>query len=225
MDSSVPLSIRFLLGFRVVLLSALLLVVSPLHLLQFSRQPLDLILVLVDLRLVHVEFGCHGLHLVGLLLQVLLVDGQLFSDFGAGLTSKQVFEFDVEFLFFLDDDVLLNNLLGLLNQSLLECLDLLEHLPSVGISALEFPPAVAVERVFEFLRKRFDTETFGEQLLVEVDDFVAEVVDLAGLGTDNPEFALEVSNRVVKDPDVFKSLLVLVLALAEGGLQDLDLLV
>ena len=104
--------------------ASLLLVVLSLHLLKLTSQALDLILVLVDLGLVHVELSSHRLHLVGLLLQVLLVDGQLLSNFRARLASKQVLQLYVELLFFLDADILLHHLLGLLDQSLLQRLDL-----------------------------------------------------------------------------------------------------
>ena len=156
LDASVTLSVGLLLSFLVVLLATLLLVVSSLHLLEFTSETLNLILVLVDLSLVHVEFSSHSLHLVGLLLQVLLVDGELFSDFGTGLTSKQVLEFDVEFLFLLDDDILLNDFLGLLDETFLERLNLLEHLPSIRVGTFKLPPSVVVEWVFKLLRKSLD---------------------------------------------------------------------
>ena len=152
LDASVALTVGLLLGLLVVLLSALLLVVASLHLLELAGQPLNLVLVLIYLGLVHVELGSHSLHLVGLLLQVLLVDRELLSDFGAGLASKQVFEFDVEFLLLLDDDILLDDIFCLLDETLLECLNLLEHFPGVRISALQLPPPVVVQGVFELLR-------------------------------------------------------------------------
>jgi hypothetical protein len=68
--------------------AALLLVVLPLHFLEFTGKTLNFILVLIDLSLVHVEFGSHGLHLVRLLLQILLVDGKLLSNLGAGLSCQ-----------------------------------------------------------------------------------------------------------------------------------------
>lgn len=156
LDASVTLSVGLLLSFLVVLLATLLLVVSSLHLLQFTSETLNLILVLVDLRLVHVEFSSHSLHLVGLLLQVLLVDRELFSDFGTGLTSKEVLEFDIELLFLLDDDILLNDFLGLLDETFLERLNLLEHLPSIRVCTFKLPPSVVVEGVFKLLRKSLD---------------------------------------------------------------------
>ena len=68
--------------------TALLLVVLPLHFLEFAGETLNFILVLIDLSLVHVEFGSHGLHLVRLLLQVLLIDGKLLSHLRAGLSCQ-----------------------------------------------------------------------------------------------------------------------------------------
>lgn len=56
------------------MLAPLLLIVLALHVLELSRESFNLVLVLVDLGLVHVEFGGHGLHLVRLLLKILLVN-------------------------------------------------------------------------------------------------------------------------------------------------------
>jgi len=64
--------------------------------------------------------------LVGLLLEVLLVDRELFSNFWAGLSGQKVLELNVELLFLLNHNVFLNDLLSFLDESLLECLDLLE---------------------------------------------------------------------------------------------------
>lgn len=72
------------------LLSAFLLVVSTLHLLQLPCYTLDFILVLVHLRLIHIQLRCHGLHLVGFFFEVLLVYTKLLSYFGAWLACKQV---------------------------------------------------------------------------------------------------------------------------------------
>jgi len=66
--------VRARVSFTVHLLATLLLIVLALHILKLSRESLNLILVLVDLGLVHVEFGRHGLHLVRLLLKILLVN-------------------------------------------------------------------------------------------------------------------------------------------------------
>jgi len=47
----------------------------------------------------------------------------------------------------LDDDVFLNDLFSLLDETLLESLDLLEHFPGVWVSTLELPPSVVIEWV------------------------------------------------------------------------------
>lgn len=225
LDARVALTVGLLLGLPVVLLSALLLVVATLHLLQLAGQPLNLVLVLVDLGLVHVQLGSHRLHLVGLLLQVLLVDRQLLSDFGAGLSSKQVLQLNIQFFLLLDDHVLLNNILSLLDETLLECLNLLEHFPGVGIGAFELSPPVVVERVLELFRQSLDAETLVLELLVQVDDVVLEVGHLISLRLDDAEFALQIRDRVVQDLDIQQALVILGLALAHVGLENLDLLV
>jgi len=74
-------------GFTLHLLTAFLLVVLALHVLELACEALNFVLVFINLSLVHVEFSSHSLHLVGLLLEVLLVDGELFSHFGTGLSG------------------------------------------------------------------------------------------------------------------------------------------
>ena len=140
------------LGFALHSLAALLLVVLSLHLLKLTGEALDLVLVLVDLGLVHVEFGGHCLHLVGLLLQVLLVDGELLGDLGAGLSRKQVLKLNIELFLLLDGHVLLDDLLSLLDETFLERLDLEKKLEGVRVSALELSPSVVVERVLQLFR-------------------------------------------------------------------------
>ena len=175
------LRVQALLGLSLDLLAALLLVVLAFHVLELAGESLDLILVLVDLGLVHVELGSHSLHLAGLLLEILLVDAQLLGDLRARLPGKEVFELDVELLFLLDDHVFLHHLLGLLDEAFLEGLDLLEHLPGVGVSALELAPPVVVEGVLEFLGERLDLESLGQELLLQVVDLLPQITDLGGL--------------------------------------------
>jgi hypothetical protein len=154
--------VESLLGFALDLLTTLLLVVLALHVLELASKALDLVLVLIDLSLVHVKFSGHGLHLSGLLLEVLLVDRELFGNLGTGLSGKQVLKFNVELLLLLDDNILLNNLLGLLNETLLEGLDLLEHFPGVWVSALKLSPTMVVERVLEFLRQCLNLKSLSQ---------------------------------------------------------------
>jgi len=125
----------------------------------------------------------------------------------------------------LNNDILLDNLLSLLDKTLLKSLNLLEHLPSIRVSALKLPPSVVVEWVLQFLRQGLNRKTFSQELLVQINDLLAKFVNLLGLRLNNTELALQISNRVVENLDVLKTLLVLVLTLAQSGLQDLDLLV
>jgi len=53
---------------------------------------------------------------------------------------------------------------------------------------------MVVEGVLKLLGESLHGETLGQQLLVQVDDLLAEFVNLLGLGLDNAELALEVSN-------------------------------
>ena len=155
-----------LLGFSLHLLSSLLLVVLSLHVLELSGQSFDFILVLIDLSLIHVELGSHSLHLTGLLLEVLLVDGELFSNFRARLSSEEVLKLYVELFLLLDNDILLDNFLSLLDQSLLQGHDLLEHFISIWVSSFELSPSVAVQWVLELFREGLDLESLGQQLLL-----------------------------------------------------------
>ena len=107
------------------LFSAFLFVVLPLHILQLPRQPLNLILILIDLRLIHVQLRRHSLHLIRLLLQTLLIDRQLLSHLRARLPRQQTLQLNIEFLFFLNHYVFFYYLLSFLNQTLLQCLYLL----------------------------------------------------------------------------------------------------
>jgi hypothetical protein len=75
------------------------------------------------------------------------------------LTSEQVLQLDIELLLLLDDNILLDDLFSLPNQTLLECLNLLEHLPSVGVSSLQLPPSVVVEGILKLLREGLNAET------------------------------------------------------------------
>ena len=80
--------VESLLGLALNLLAALLLVVFALHVLKFTSETLDLVLILVNLSLIHIQLGSHGLHLSCLLLKVLLIDRELLGYFRTGLSSK-----------------------------------------------------------------------------------------------------------------------------------------
>ena len=172
---------KSLLGFSLHLLSSLLLIVLSLHVLQFSCKSLNLILVLIHLSLIHVQLSCHCLHLAGLLLQVLLIDGELLSYLWAWLTGKEVLQFDVELLFFLNDDILFDDFFSLLDQSSLEGHDLLKHFPSIWVSTFKLSPSVAVERILKLLRQSFDLKSFSQKLSLKIVNFLSQIWNLGGL--------------------------------------------
>ena len=124
---------KSLLGLSLHLLSSLLLIVFSLHVLQFSCKSLNLVLVLIDLSLVHVQLCSHCFHLACLLFQVLLIDRQLFSNLRTWLSGKKVLQFYIQFLFLLNDDIFFDNFFSLLDQSSLESLNLLQHFPSIWV--------------------------------------------------------------------------------------------
>ena len=210
------LGVKSLLSLALDLLSALLLVVLAFHILELTGESLNLVLVLVDLSLVHIKFGSHGLHLASLFLKVLLIDRELFSDLRAWLAGKEILQLDVELLLFLDDNILLHNLFSLLDQTLLQGLYLLEHLPGIRVSALELSPSVVVKRIFEFLRQSLDLKSLSKKLLLQVIDLLSEVSDLSRLRLDNAQLALEISDLELKKTDVLEALLVLDFSLGEG---------
>lgn len=146
------------------------------------------------MRLVHVELSSHSLHLVGLFFEILLVNGQLLSDLRTWLTCQQSLQLDVELFLLLNDDVLLDNLLSLLNKTLLKSLNLLEHLPSIRVSTLKLSPSVVVEWVLQLLGQSLDRKTLSQELLVKIDNLLAKLVNLLGLRLDNTELAFQISN-------------------------------
>lgn len=185
-------------GFALHLLTAFLLVVFALHVLELAGETFDLVFVLIDLGLVHVELSSHSLHLVSLFLKVLLVDGELFSNFRTGLSSQEVLQLNVELLLLLDHDILLNDFFSLLDESLLKGLDLLEQLPSVGIGTLKLSPSVVVQGVLEFFGKSLDLEAFIKQLLVKREGFFLELFNLRSLGLYDLQLTSEITDLELK---------------------------
>ena len=216
---------HFLLGFALHSLTSLLLVVLSLHLLELASQPLNLVLVLVDLSLVHVEFGSHGFHLVGLLLQVLLVDGKLFGNLRTWLSGQKVLELDVELFLLLDGHVLLDHLLGLLDQTLLEGLDLEQELKGVRVRTLKLSPSVVVERVLKLFGKGLDLKALFLKCVAETEHLFLVLSDFRRLGFLNLEFTLVLTDLVTEQLDILEPLVVLNFTLSERDLQNLDLLV
>jgi len=89
------------------------------------------------------------------------------------LSGKKVLQLNVEFLLLLNNDILLDDLFGLLDQSLLQCLDLLEHLPSVWISTFELSPSVDVQGVLKLFRESLDLQSFFHNHVLEVVNFLS----------------------------------------------------
>jgi len=160
-DRAALRGVKSLLSLALNLLAALLLVVLAFHILKLTGESLDLVLVLIDLSLIHVEFSGHSLHLSGLLLKVLLIDGELLGDLRAGLSGKEILQLNVQLLLLLNDDVLLDDFLCFLNQTLLQGLDLLQHFPSVWVCTLKLSPTVIVKRVLELLAECLHLESLS----------------------------------------------------------------
>ena len=144
----------------------LLLEVALLHVRQLLQQALDLVLVLIDLSLVHVKLSGHGLHLSGLLLEILLVDRELFGNLGTGLSGKEVLKFNVELLLLLDEHIFLADLFGLGNQALLQRLDLLDEFVGLGVRALELPPAMHIQGQLKLVSEELGLLFLLEQLFL-----------------------------------------------------------
>ena len=89
--------------------------VDVLALLDLAINPVDLELVGVDLRLVVLQLGDHFLELLSALFEVDLVFAELLSDVWTALFGENVLQLDIEFLFLLNQDILLRNLLSLRN--------------------------------------------------------------------------------------------------------------
>lgn len=92
--------------------------------------------VSIDLCLVILEFSNHVLQLLSSLLKVLLINLELFSDLRARLLGQNVLKLNVKLFFLLNEDVLLTDLLGFRNQTLLETLNLLDELISLRVGTL-----------------------------------------------------------------------------------------
>ena len=159
------------------------------------------------------------------MLQVLLVDGELFGDFWAWLSGQEVLEFDVELFFLLDGHVLLDDLLSLLDETLLQGLDLVEELPRIWVGSLELPPPVVVQWVLELLGEGLDLEALLLKSVGEAEDFLPEVVDLRGLALLDSQLTLQITDLELEQLDVLETLQVLDFTLGKRDLEDLDLLV
>lgn len=119
--------------------------VSVLGSLNLTINSVNFKLVGVDLTLVVLELSNHFLKLFGALLQVLLVNNKLLSDFRATLLGQNVLQLNIELFFLLNENILFRNFFSFGDESLLEGLNLLNELVSFNISRLELSPSMDVE--------------------------------------------------------------------------------
>jgi hypothetical protein len=98
--------------------------------------PLNFESVFLGLRLKVLDLRNHFFKLFRAFLKGLLIQNKFLSDFRATLFSQNVFQFNIQLFLFLNQHVLLKNLLCLCNQSLLKRLDLLDQFVSIDVSRL-----------------------------------------------------------------------------------------
>lgn len=98
-------------------------------------KPLDFKLISIYLRLVILELLDHFLQLIRSLLQILLIDLKFLSYLGTRLFGQDVFQFNIQFFFFLNQHIFLRYFFGFCNQPFLQRLDLLNHFISLWIGA------------------------------------------------------------------------------------------
>ena len=110
--------------------------VSVLALLYLAVNALDLEGVLLRLGLEVFDLDDHLLQLLAPFFKRLLVKHQFLSDFRPTLFGQDVLQLDVQFFFFLYQNVLLANLLCLSNEALLQRLNFLNEFKSFNISGL-----------------------------------------------------------------------------------------
>ena len=89
-----------------------------------------------------------------------------------------MFEFDVEFFFFLNEFFFFSDFLGFGVESSLEGVDLLDELELFRVGVLEFGPAVDVEFLFGFVFQGADFVFGDEDFLFEFDFDDFEVEDV-----------------------------------------------
>jgi hypothetical protein len=183
--------------FLVELFTLLLLVVLSTDLLDFLDDALNVVLVLIDFGLIHVNFASVFLELAGLRVKVLLEDRKLLCSLKAGLLLHDFADLLDLLLLLMHQHLFLDYLLRLVNQSLLQGLYFLFHLINIGISAVEATTAVHIERILQLFRKSFHFEFFFNELVLQSIYLVFVDGDLATFLHKDLEFALEVTLFVV----------------------------
>jgi hypothetical protein len=84
---------------------------------------------------------------------------------------------------------------------------------------------VDVQWILQFFGQRFDLESFFDDHVLEVVDFLPKVWNLSGLRLNDSEFTLVVANLKLKQSNVLQSFLILDLASGQLALKDLNLFV
>lgn len=192
---------------------------------QLSGQAFHLILVLIDLCLVHVDFGCHGLQLFVLFVQCCLHRVHFLHIDIAGTFHDVVLQFFLHFFFFVQSQFFFHNFFCLRDEAFLQILNFFEQFVSLGVSSFKPPPSVDILRIFEFFGQSLDLDLFLEQLLLEMVDLFLEWPDAHVFLVGNLLLGLEVLDDELEDLDVVALLGELLLAFLERVFHDADLLV
>mmetsp|Transcript_69505 Transcript_69505/g.214844 ORF Transcript_69505/g.214844 Transcript_69505/m.214844 type:complete len:568 (-) Transcript_69505:1040-2743(-) len=202
-----------------------LLEVRLLHSTEVSIVPVGLLAQVLHLIVVRLQFGCHLLHVLGLLLQVLAVPGQLLRNFWTRLPGNDVLQLHIKLLLLLDQRILLHDLLCLCYQELLQGLHLLDHLVGGWIRTLQLSPPVYVHGILQLLLQSLRLGLLPEKRLVQVMDLPLQALDVGDLGLRGCHVVLGLPDLCAQAVDLLHALLVLDLALLQSALLDLYLLI
>lgn len=158
-----------------------------------NSQVLLLLLSMGDFELEQVEFCGTRLEFPDFLLHGLLTVGEgksLFDAWVLLVDFLEVLKGPLEGSYF---EVLLNELLCLLNELLLHCLNTLKKLVNIVLGLAHTPPPLYVDWVLQFFTEDFHAEFFLLQALVDFGDTFAILEDFESLALVHLDFSLEVS--------------------------------
>mmetsp|Transcript_56815 Transcript_56815/g.123670 ORF Transcript_56815/g.123670 Transcript_56815/m.123670 type:complete len:219 (-) Transcript_56815:1804-2460(-) len=144
---------------------------------EFGGESLHFVFVLVDLGLVHIDFGRHALELLVLLPQRSLHGVHALDVDVPAALHDVVLQLPLHLLLLVEFEFLLHHFFGLGDKAFLQVLDFLEEFVSFGIGAFESAPSVDVLRVLELFTQRFDFDLLLQQLLLEVVHLLLERPD------------------------------------------------
>jgi hypothetical protein len=114
---------------------------------------------------------------------VLLELGDAFGIFESWLASHDLSQLEDLFFLLLDQNFLLDDLLGLVDEPALEGLNLLFHLVDIRVAALQLTASVGVKWVLELLGQSLNLQLLLDELVLEIMDIVLEVGDLGSLAS------------------------------------------